>query len=96
MTVIAGSADRLLPSLEEAARLEKIIPGCRRIVLEGHGHAPLFDGRVDISEIIQSDPALEGVSFPTKPTAVDVVSQSFIITEVASFTQTPWCWRHAC
>ena len=67
MTVIAGSADRLLPSVEETARLEKLIPGCRRIVLEGHGHAPLFDGRVDISEIMKSDPALEGVSFPTAP-----------------------------
>lgn len=72
--MIAGSADRLLPSLEEAARLEKIIPGCRQIVLEGHGHAPLFDGRVDISEIIKSDPALEGVSFPTKTAVADGVS----------------------
>ncbi|CAM9985695.1 unnamed protein product, partial [Laminaria digitata] len=68
VTVIAGSADRLLPSVEEAARLEKLIPGCRRMVLEGHGHAPLFDGRVDISEIIKSDPALKGVSFPTEVT----------------------------
>lgn len=51
--------------MEEAERLENLIPGCRRMVLEGHGHAPLFDGRVDISEIIKSDPALEGVNFPT-------------------------------
>lgn len=34
------------------------------MVLDGHGHAPLFDGRVDISEIIAADPALEGVAFP--------------------------------
>ena len=72
MTVIAGSADRLLPSVEEAARLEKLIPGCRQILLEGHGHAPLFDGRVDISEMIKADPALVGVSFPT--VAADGVS----------------------
>lgn len=64
MVVIAGSADRLLPSTEEAERLKKLIPGCRSMVLEGHGHAPLFDGRVDMSEIITKDPALEGVAFP--------------------------------
>lgn len=64
MLVIAGSADRLLPSVDEAERLKKLIPGCRSMVLEGHGHAPLFDGRVDMSEIITGDPALEGVVFP--------------------------------
>lgn len=61
VVIIAGSADRLLPSPEEAARLKKIIPGCRTMLLEGHGHAPLFDGRVDLSEIIASDPAMKGV-----------------------------------
>lgn len=60
MTVIAGSADRLLPSPDEAKRLQKIIPGSRTILLEGHGHAPLFDGRVDLSKLIVSDPAMEG------------------------------------
>ncbi|CAN0422319.1 unnamed protein product [Pylaiella littoralis] len=64
VVVIAGSADRLLPSSNEAERLRNLIPGCRSMVLEGHGHAPLFDGRVDISEIITGDPALEGVVFP--------------------------------
>ncbi|CAN0422290.1 unnamed protein product [Pylaiella littoralis] len=64
VVVIAGSADRLLPSSNEAERLKNLIPGCRSMVLEGHGHAPLFDGRADISEIITGDPALEGVVFP--------------------------------
>lgn len=63
MTIIAGSADRLLPSAEESDRLKNIIRGSRRIILEGHGHAPLFDGRVNLAEIIADDPALEGVSF---------------------------------
>ncbi|CAM9623563.1 unnamed protein product [Ectocarpus fasciculatus] len=64
VVVVAGSADRLLPSVDEAERLKNLIPGCRSMVLEGHGHAPLFDGRVDMSEIIAGDPALEGVVFP--------------------------------
>lgn len=64
MLVIAGSADRLLPSVDEAERLKNLIPGCRSMVLQGHGHAPLFDGRVDMSEIITGDPALEGIVFP--------------------------------
>ena len=58
--------------MEEAKRLERLIPGCRRMVLPGHGHAPLFDGRVDISEIIKSDPALGDVSFPTAADRVSV------------------------
>lgn len=62
--VIAGSADRLLPSTDEADRLKQLIPGSRSMVLQGNGHAPLFDGRVDMSEIITGDPALEGVTFP--------------------------------
>lgn len=69
--VIAGSADRLLPSSEEAERLKNLIPGCRSMVLEGHGHAPLFGGRVDISEIIAEDPALDGVFFPEVEGAVE-------------------------
>ncbi|CAM9570420.1 unnamed protein product [Hapterophycus canaliculatus] len=64
VVVLAGSADRLLPSTKEAERLKSLIPGCRTMVLEGHGHAPLFDGRVDMSKIITGDPALEGVVFP--------------------------------
>ncbi|CBJ48930.1 conserved unknown protein [Ectocarpus siliculosus] len=64
VVIVAGSADRLLPSVNEAERLKNLIPGCRSMVLEGHGHAPLFDGRVDMSEIIAGDPAMEGVAFP--------------------------------
>ncbi|CAM9762041.1 unnamed protein product [Ectocarpus sp. 4 AP-2014] len=64
VVVVAGSADRLLPSVKEAERLKSLIPGCRSMVLEGHGHAPLFDGRVDMSQIIAGDSALEGVVFP--------------------------------
>lgn len=64
MLIIAGSADRLLPSVDEAERLQSLIPGSRSMILQGHGHAPLFDGRIDMSEIITGDPALEGVVFP--------------------------------
>lgn len=79
--VIAGSADRLLPSPAEAERLKGIIPGCRTMVLEGHGHAPLFDARVDISEIIATDPALEGVSFP-RPVLADAVNEAVSVCGV--------------
>lgn len=65
VTVVAGAADRLLPSPEEAKRLAKLIPCCRTRILEGCGHAPLFDTRtVRLSEIIASDPAMEGVVLP--------------------------------
>lgn len=64
VVAIAGSADRLLPSVDEVERLKNLIPGCRSMVLQDHGHAPLFDGRVDMSEIITGDPTLEGVEFP--------------------------------
>lgn len=80
--VIAGSADRLLPSSDEAERLKKLIPGCRSMVLEGHGHAPLFDGRVDISEIIAGDPALEGVVFPEGGGVADEESAVSVLGEI--------------
>lgn len=68
MTVIAGSDDRLLPSVQEARRLEALIPNCRTVVLKGRGHAPFYGNRdSNLSEIIAADPALEGITFsPTE------------------------------
>ncbi|CAM9671076.1 unnamed protein product [Ascophyllum nodosum] len=66
VTVIVGSDDRLLPSVQEARRLEALIPGCRTVILEGRGHAPFYSGPGDLSEIIATDPALEGVLDGTK------------------------------
>lgn len=65
VTVIAGSDDRLLPSVQEARRLEALIPNCRTVVVNGRGHAPFYGNRdSNLSEIIAADPALEGIPFP--------------------------------
>ncbi|KAG5189677.1 alpha/beta-hydrolase [Tribonema minus] len=54
VTVIAGTADRLLPSAAEAQRLSGIIPDCSVVELRGHGHAALFDTRASLYSIVNS------------------------------------------
>ncbi|CAM9851569.1 unnamed protein product, partial [Phaeothamnion confervicola] len=43
VVVVAGAEDRMLPSAEEAARLEAALPLCEAIVLPRLGHAVLLD-----------------------------------------------------
>ncbi|CAM9346722.1 unnamed protein product, partial [Pylaiella littoralis] len=53
--VLAGSEDHMLPSVDEAARLNDIIPTCQQIVLRGVGHAALHNpGEVNLRAILQS------------------------------------------
>ena len=51
--VIAGNADLLIPSKEEAQRLNWQLDDCRKVVLEGHSHILMQEQGVDIAEIIR-------------------------------------------
>ena len=51
--VIAGDADLLIPSKEEAQRLNWQLDDCRKVILEGHSHILMQEQGVDIAEIIQ-------------------------------------------
>lgn len=88
MTVIAGSDDRLLPSVQEARRLEALIQNCRTVVLEGRGHAPFYGNRdSNLSEIITADPALEGISFP--PIEISDMTEMRVETEGRKVREMP-------
>ena len=53
--VIAGEEDNFLPSKEEADRLVKIMPNCKKLSVRGSGHF-ILDDRVNLTEaIIYSD-----------------------------------------
>ena len=49
--VIAGGNDTLLPSSEEADRLEKAMPRAKKVLLPRAGHALLQEGGVDLGSI---------------------------------------------
>ena len=49
--VVVGQDDNMLPSKQEADRLEKIIPSCTKLVVPGAGHFVL-DERVNLTEAI--------------------------------------------
>lgn len=53
--IVAGEDDKFLPSKKEAARLTKLIPGSKKLLVKGSGHFVL-DNRVNLTEaIIYSD-----------------------------------------
>jgi pimeloyl-ACP methyl ester carboxylesterase len=51
--VLAGAADRLLPSLSEAKHLVKVLPNAEMVVLPHSGHACLLERDVNLYEIIK-------------------------------------------
>lgn len=57
--VIAGAADRLLPSVLEAERLVNCLPNAEMVVLPHSGHACLLEIDVNLFEIMKSHNFLE-------------------------------------
>ena len=43
--VVASAGDKLLPSLSESARLQRLMPRCQRVVLPDSGHTALLEVR---------------------------------------------------
>ena len=52
--LIAGAADRLLPSVEEAERLVSRLPNAQMVVLPDSGHACLLETDVKLDEIMKA------------------------------------------
>ena len=52
--LIAGAADRLLPSVEEAERLVSRLPNAQMVVLPDSGHACLLETDVKLDQIMKA------------------------------------------
>ena len=57
--VIAGAADQLLPSLQEAERLVNYLPNAKMVVLPHSGHACLLETDVCLFELMKEQNFLE-------------------------------------
>lgn len=57
--VIAGAADQLLPSLQEAERLVKSLPNAKKVILLESGHTCLLEADVNLFEILKDQNFLE-------------------------------------
>lgn len=57
--IIAGAADKLLPSVREAERLVNLLPDAHMVVLRHSGHTCLLETDVNLFEIIKSQNFLE-------------------------------------
>ncbi|MGI0487096.1 alpha/beta fold hydrolase [Pantanalinema rosaneae CENA516] len=57
--LIAGLADRLLPSGTEAQRLSQILPNAKTLTLPKSGHACLLEADVNLYEILQTHDFLQ-------------------------------------
>ena len=51
--IVASAADRLLPSLDEAARLVRALPDARRVLLPTSGHTALLESAVCLADIMR-------------------------------------------
>lgn len=60
--LIAGLADRLLPSGAEAQRLSKFLPNAKMLTLPKSGHACLLETEVNLYEILQTHDFLQPIS----------------------------------
>jgi len=52
--MLASGADRLLPSVEEASRLEKLLPSSQTVLLPQSGHACLLESELKLIGILKS------------------------------------------
>lgn len=52
--LLASAADRLLPSVDEASRLSRLLPNSRVVVLPKSGHACLLEADVNLHQIMVS------------------------------------------
>lgn len=52
--ILAASSDRLLPSVQEAERLQQSLPNARVIVLPYSGHVCLMEADVNLHDILQA------------------------------------------
>jgi pimeloyl-ACP methyl ester carboxylesterase len=57
--LIAGDADRLLPSFNEAERLVSIFPNAQMCILPDSGHACLLEADVNLYKIMQAQHFLD-------------------------------------
>lgn len=58
--IIAGGSDRLLPSVEEARRLEALIPQAKTFILPKSGHACLIETETNLYQILTEHDFIDG------------------------------------
>ncbi|KAK9823578.1 hypothetical protein WJX72_003968 [[Myrmecia] bisecta] len=51
--ILASAEDRLLPSRAESARLQRVIPDARRLLLPSSGHTALLEEAVNLADIMK-------------------------------------------
>ena len=57
--IIASSEDKVLPSVDEGRKLARALPNAKLTTLEGSGHVPLLEARVNLATILRDAKLLE-------------------------------------
>lgn len=57
--LLAGTADKLLPSVKEAERLVTLLPNAKMVLLPHSGHTCLLETDVNLLDILKSQNFLE-------------------------------------
>ncbi|EFJ42301.1 hypothetical protein VOLCADRAFT_107348 [Volvox carteri f. nagariensis] len=68
--LITSARDRLLPSIVEGARLERVLPNARRCILPDSGHAALLERGINLAATMQAAGFADDVVLaPVQPTS---------------------------
>jgi pimeloyl-ACP methyl ester carboxylesterase len=68
--LLAGAADRLLPSISEARHLVKVFPNAQTVILPNSGHACLLEKDVNLYKIMKSQKFLAGFNQSSENTSM--------------------------
>jgi pimeloyl-ACP methyl ester carboxylesterase len=62
--LLAGTADKLLPSVAEAERLSRLFPNAKKVILRDSGHACLIEKGIKLYELLAQYNFLEAYQHP--------------------------------
>ena len=52
--LLASTEDKVLPSVDECRRLQRLLPNARVTELQGSGHVPLLEARISLRRVLRA------------------------------------------
>ena len=52
--LLASTEDKVLPSVDECRRLQRLLPNARVTELQGSGHVPLLEARISLRSVLRA------------------------------------------
>ena len=94
--LLASTEDKVLPSVDECRRLQRLLPNARVTELQGSGHVPLLEARISLRRVLRASglvgrgpaPRPKGLSF-APPSAEAILNATKQLRLKSSATSSP-------